>query len=47
VLAPTLEWAPGLYVTGQLAELELGPTARNIGGARLAAERLVLGRSAA
>jgi len=37
----TLEWAPGLYVTGALAELELGPTARNIAGARAAGERLV------
>ncbi len=40
LLAPTLEWTRGLFVCGQLAELELGPTARNIGGARLAAERL-------
>jgi hypothetical protein len=40
--APTrsLEWAPGLYVTGALAELELGPTAPNIAGARSAGERL-------
>lgn len=29
-----LEWAPGLYVTGGLAELTLGPIARNIAGAR-------------
>lgn len=35
-----LRWADGLYVTGPLAELELGPVARNIVGARLAAERL-------
>lgn len=35
-----LEWAPGLHVTGALAELELGPTARNIAGARAAGERL-------
>ncbi|GAB4426549.1 MAG: FAD/NAD(P)-binding protein [Chloroflexi bacterium OHK40] len=33
-------WAPGLYVTGGLAELELGPPARNIAGARHAGERL-------
>ncbi|KPQ01101.1 MAG: putative flavoprotein involved in K+ transport [Bacteroidetes bacterium HLUCCA01] len=38
----TLEWAPGLYVSGALAELELGPTAPNISGARMAAERIVL-----
>ncbi|MEM1042194.1 MAG: FAD/NAD(P)-binding protein [Bacteroidota bacterium] len=35
-----LRWADGLYVTGPLAELALGPVARNIVGARLAAERL-------
>ncbi len=35
-----LRWAPGLYVTGALAELELGPVARNIAGARHAGERL-------
>ncbi|MCS6924837.1 MAG: FAD/NAD(P)-binding protein [Candidatus Binatia bacterium] len=38
----TLCWHPaGLYVTGALAELELGPAARNIIGARLAAERIM------
>jgi uncharacterized NAD(P)/FAD-binding protein YdhS len=36
----SLRWAPGVYVTGPLAELEVGPVARNIIGARLAAERL-------
>jgi uncharacterized NAD(P)/FAD-binding protein YdhS len=36
----SLRWAPGVYVTGPLAELEIGPVARNIIGARLAAERL-------
>lgn len=35
----SLRWGPGLYVTGALAELEVGPAARNIVGARLAAER--------
>jgi cation diffusion facilitator CzcD-associated flavoprotein CzcO len=33
-------WAAGLHVTGPLAELEIGPVARNILGARFAAERL-------
>jgi hypothetical protein len=33
-------WHPGLYVAGPLAELELGPVARNIVGARHAAARL-------
>jgi cation diffusion facilitator CzcD-associated flavoprotein CzcO len=37
----SLAWCPGLYVSGALAELELGPTARNIAGARAAGERLV------
>ena len=32
-----------VYVAGALAELELGPSARNIAGARLAAERIVEG----
>jgi hypothetical protein len=36
----SLRWHPGIYVTGALAELEIGPTAMNIIGARLAAERI-------
>jgi cation diffusion facilitator CzcD-associated flavoprotein CzcO len=40
ILRDTLEWRPGLYVSGALAELELGPTARNIAGARAAGGRL-------
>ncbi|APH03723.1 FAD/NAD(P)-binding protein [Bacillus weihaiensis] len=36
-----LEWAPCLHVMGALAELEIGPIARNISGARHAAERIV------
>lgn len=39
LVQPTLCWQGGLYVTGALAELELGPAARNIIGARHAAER--------
>ena len=39
-LDQSLAWAPGLYAAGPLAELELGPTARNIAGARAAADRL-------
>lgn len=35
-----LQWAPGLHVSGPLAELELGPVSRNISGARMAADRL-------
>ena len=36
-----LRWHPRVHVSGPLAELELGPVARNIAGARRAAERLV------
>jgi len=36
-----LRWHPRIYVSGPLAELELGPTARNITGARRAGDRLV------
>lgn len=38
---PTLRWSENLYVSGPLAELELGPLARNITGARMALERIV------
>ncbi|XYI00028.1 hypothetical protein ACMHYB_09830 [Sorangium sp. So ce1128] len=41
IVSARLEWGPGLFVSGPLAELELGPTARNIAGARAAAERLL------
>jgi len=37
----SLRWHPRVYVSGPLAELELGPSSRNISGARRAAERLV------
>lgn len=36
-----LRWHPRLFVTGALAELELGPVARNIIGARRAAARIL------
>lgn len=39
VVDAKLAWQPGLHVTGPLAELEIGPAARNIIGARLSAER--------
>ena len=35
-----LQWRPGLFVMGPLAELVVGPTARNITGARAAAARI-------
>lgn len=40
VIDERLCWSPGLYASGPLAELEIGPVSRNIIGARLAAERL-------
>ncbi|SCS55399.1 NAD(P)-binding domain-containing protein [Staphylococcus caeli] len=39
-ISTTLEWLPNLYVTGGLADLELGPFARNIMGGREAALRI-------
>ena len=36
----SLRWHPRLLVSGPLAELELGPSARNIAGARAAGERI-------
>mmetsp|Transcript_51090 Transcript_51090/g.74731 ORF Transcript_51090/g.74731 Transcript_51090/m.74731 type:complete len:497 (-) Transcript_51090:38-1528(-) len=42
ILSENLSWShPRIFVAGALAELELGPSARNIAGARLAAERIV------
>ncbi|MBA9026045.1 FAD/NAD(P)-binding protein [Peribacillus huizhouensis] len=41
IVSQSLQWGPDLYVTGALAELEIGPIARNISGARHAAERIV------
>ncbi|MBS2012895.1 MAG: FAD/NAD(P)-binding protein [Deltaproteobacteria bacterium] len=41
IVSRSLEWGPGLFVTGGLAELELGPTSRNVAGAREAARRLL------
>jgi hypothetical protein len=40
ITSDTLLWKDNIYVTGALAELEVGPPARNILGARLAGERL-------
>lgn len=41
IVTPTLEWTNGLHVSGPLAELEIGPAARNIIGARMAGQRLI------
>jgi glycine/D-amino acid oxidase-like deaminating enzyme len=40
ILPPSLELAPDCFASGWLAELEVGPTARNISGARSAAARI-------
>lgn len=40
IVDPALCWTEGLYTLGPLAELEIGPVARNITGARQAAERI-------
>lgn len=37
IVGKDLQWGEGLYVMGAFAELEIGPTARNISGARKAA----------
>ena len=41
VPTPDLQWGPDLFVSGALADLELGPTSRNIHGARVAARRIL------
>jgi len=41
IVDQALRWHPHVYVSGPLAELELGPASRNISGARRAAERLL------
>ncbi|MGH0028520.1 MAG: hypothetical protein ACQGVC_01920 [Myxococcota bacterium] len=37
-----LRWHPRLFVTGPLAELELGPVSRNLSGAQRAGDRIVI-----
>ena len=41
VVDSELLWHPRIYVSGALAELEIGPVSRNISGARRAADRMV------
>jgi hypothetical protein len=41
ILSPQLEWLPGFFITGAAAELQLGPVARNIQGARMAMQRMI------
>lgn len=41
IVGKDLQWGPNLYVTGPLAELQIGPCARNIVGARNAGRQLL------
>ncbi|MEM9291689.1 MAG: FAD/NAD(P)-binding protein [Acidobacteriota bacterium] len=41
IVDPWLRWHPRIHVSGPLAELEIGPVARNIAGARRAGDRLI------
>ena len=41
IVDKALRWHPRIFVSGPLCELEIGPVARNIIGARLAARRLL------
>lgn len=42
----SLRWGAGLIVLGPLSELEMGPAAANLGGARLAVKRICNGSNA-
>ena len=41
VLDSALRWHPRIYVSGPLAELQIGPVARNIAGAQRASDRIM------
>lgn len=41
IVDASLRWHPNIYVTGPLAELEIGPVSRNIAGARAAGDRIM------
>ncbi|BBM83437.1 FAD/NAD(P)-binding protein [Candidatus Uabimicrobium amorphum] len=43
IVDKNLHWAYNIFVSGALSELEIGPVARNIVGARIAASRIVEG----
>jgi hypothetical protein len=45
ILDEYLRWSEGLYATGALAELVIGPASRNIVGARMASQRIAKGES--
>jgi len=41
VIGPSLQWHERIFVTGPLSELEIGPAARNIAGARHSGRRII------
>ncbi|WP_216828405.1 FAD/NAD(P)-binding protein [Alkalihalobacterium elongatum] len=41
ILSTSLQWDEGLYAIGALSELEIGPVARNISGARRGIEKIL------
>mgnify|MGYP000465864017 CR=1 FL=1 len=45
IVGPDLQWGPNIFVTGPLAELQVGPCARNIVGARNAGRMLLASQS--
>jgi hypothetical protein len=40
VIGPSLQWHERIFVTGPLSELQIGPSARNIAGARHSGRRI-------
>jgi hypothetical protein len=40
VISPSLQWHDRIFVTGPLSELQIGPVARNIVGARHSSSRI-------
>ena len=40
VIEPTLQWHDRIFVTGPLSKLQIGPSARNIAGARHSGRRI-------
>ncbi|MGD8960075.1 MAG: FAD/NAD(P)-binding protein [Desulfobacteraceae bacterium] len=41
VIGPSLQWHERIFVTGPLSELQIGPSARNIAGARHAGRKII------
>ena len=41
VIGPSLQWHERIFVSGPLSELQIGPSARNIAGARHSGDRIV------